>query len=143
MVDAALKLFPEDGGIILIPLRGHDMVTLSRPVVDNGNYALEIFTGDDYIEVPLTPRRFEMRVGTGPNWGGLLVTFLKANAGAMASAANEEFDKAISAYGEILKPTSCQNHRGTTVMNGNRYCVLAPGEKTVPSTIVVFNHLNC
>ena len=111
--------------------------------MDTGCFALEIFTGDDYIAVPLTPRRFETRVGAGPNRRGLLVTFLKANPGAMASAANEEFDKVLSAYGEIFKPASCQNHRGTAVMNGNRYCVIAPGENTVPGTIVVFNHLNC
>ena len=58
---------------------------------------------------------------------------------ALAGVKNEAFDAAIGAFGEVVKPTQPQNIRGQKVMNGNRYCVVDPGDKTIPGTIKVLD----
>ena len=38
--------------------------------------------------------------------------FVKAAIGTHRTLRNEDFDKALAPWGELLKPTSLQNHRG-------------------------------
>ena len=44
----------------------------------------------------------------------------------------------LEEHGEIIKPTELQKLRGTSVLNGNRYCVIDPTNKgTVPNSLSV------
>ena len=41
-------------------------------------------------------------------------------------------------HGKIVKPTQAQYHKGTKILNGNRYLVLdAEGKGTIPSEISI------
>ena len=67
---------------------------------------------------------------------GTLVTFVQAT---LAGVKNQAFDAAMGAAGEVVKPTQPQNIRGQKVMNGNRYCVIDLGDKTILDTIKVLD----
>ena len=71
---------------------------------------------------------------------GTLVTFVEAAIGTHRKLRNQDFDKALAPWGELVKPTSLQNQRGTTSPNGNRFCVIDPGDKVIPGTIRVCSH---
>ena len=52
---------------------------------------------------------------------------------------SEDFDKEITKYGEVVKPTVHQYHKGTQMLNGNRFCVVDVGKTPVPSTITILS----
>ena len=115
---------------------------LSTPIPDLSEHSAS-FQGLDgsAINVGYTEH---IRSSTGGGYpsnrrSGTLVTFVQATVGDLADATNEAFDEAIGAFGTVVKPTQSQNFRGSNVMNGNRYCVVDAGEKTIPGTIMVLN----
>ena len=53
---------------------------------------------------------------------------------------NSLFDEVIQEHGEVVKSTELQKLRGTSLLNGNRYCVIDPTAKgTIPDWISVTN----
>ena len=64
---------------------------------------------------------------------GTLVTIVRGAIGTHRAIPNSVFDKTLEEHGEIIKPTELQKLRGTSVLNGNRYCVIDTTNKgTIP-----------
>ena len=140
---AVTELFPLDAEIIVLPLRGrglcHYRICLSQAVVDPTACVAKFGGGDGLISVPLAQYSPRSPMGAGgPNRrSGTLVTFVEAGIGANKVIRNEDFDEAMAQYGEVVKPTIMQYHKNSTILNGNRYCVVDTGDKVVPGTVVV------
>ena len=144
VVQAITTAFAGDERLTVLPYRGSGLglyrVVLSRPVADPTSY-VAWFPGstDAGISVAFEENRPASREARSDRRPGTLVTFVQATLGALAGVKNEAFDTAIGAFGEVVKPTQPQNIRGQKVMNGNRYCVVDPGDKTIPGTIKVLD----
>ena len=140
---AVTELFPLDAEIIVLPLRGrglgHYRSCLSQAVVDPTACVAKFGGGDGLISVPLVQYSPRSPMGAGgPNRrSGTLVTFVEAGIGTNKVIRNEDFDEAMAQYGEVVKPTMMQYHKNSTILNGNRYCVVDTGDKVVPGTVVV------
>ena len=71
---------------------------------------------------------------------GTLVTIVRVAIGTHRAIPNSVFDKTLEEHGEIIKPTELQKLRGTSVLNGNRYCVIDSTNKgTIPDSLSVID----
>ena len=144
VIEAITAAFAGDERLTVLPYRGSGLglyrVVLSRPVADPTSH-VAWFPGstDAGISVAFEENRPASREARSDRRPGTLVTFVQATLGALAGVKNEAFDAAMGAFGEVVKPTQPQNIRGQKVMNGNRYCVVDPGDKTIPGTIEVLD----
>ena len=68
-----------------------------------------------------------------------LVTFVQEAMGENQHLRSEDFDKEMARYGEVMKPTVHQYHKGTQMLNGNRFCFVDVGKTPVPSTITILS----
>ena len=59
---------------------------------------------------------------------GTLVTFVQEAMRDNQHPRSEDFDKEMSKYGEVVKPTVHRYYEGTQMRNGNRFCVVDVGE---------------
>ena len=66
---------------------------------------------------------------------GTLVTFAQAAMGDSKFIQSEEIDKVMAKFGEVVNPTIHQYHKGTQMLNGDRFCVVDVGNTLIPSTI--------
>ena len=94
----------------------------------------------EVITVALTDNTY---VANSPSarWKGTLITS-NAASGPNSTIPNDTFDKEISKFGELIKQTALQNHRGSNILNRNRYCVIDLGDKVIPWTISVLKPQN-
>ena len=144
VIQAITTAFARDERLTVLPNRGSGLglyrVVLSRPVADPTSH-VAWFPGstDAGISVAFEENRPASREARSDRRPGTLVTFVQATLGALAGIKNEAFDAAMGAFGEVVKPTQPQNIRGQKVMNGNRYCVVDRGDKTIPGTIKVLD----
>ena len=141
VVEAITTAFAGDERLPVLSYRGSGLglypVVLSRPVAEPTSH-VAWFPGstDAGISVAFEENRTASREARSDRRPGTLVTFVQAT---LAGVKNEAFDAAMGAFGEVVKPTQPQNIRGQKVMNGNRYCVVDPGDKTIPGTIKVLD----
>ena len=70
---------------------------------------------------------------------GMLVTFVQAAMGDNQHLRSEDFVKEMSKYAEVVKPTVHQYHKGTQMLNGNRFCVVDVGKTPIPSTVAILS----
>ena len=136
------ETFPEDDSVIVQQFRGRGQGTfricLSTPISDLATCRVTFGENISVSVSDYTPR-FSGK-GNPAQKRGTLVTFVEAAIGTHRTLRNEDFDKALAPWGELLKPTSLQNHQGTTSPNGNRFCVIDPGDKVIIGRIRVFSH---
>ena len=143
MILAVTELSPHDSQLIVLPLRGrglgHYRICLSQAVVDPTACVVKFGGGDGLISIPLVvySPRSPMGAGGSNCKTGTLVTFVEAAIGTNKIIRNEAFDETMAQYGEVVKPTMLQFHKNSTILNGNRYCVVDTGDKVVPGTVVV------
>ena len=138
-ISAALnETLPDQQGMILSALRGRGQgiykIQLTQPI-DNIS-ALKV-TLREGIEVPL--KEFIAFNPAHNRKVGTLVTFAQAAMGDNKYIQSEEIDKVMAKFGEVVKPTIHQYHKGTQMLNGNRFCVVDVGNTTIPSAITVLN----
>ena len=135
---ALLEILLDQQGMILSALRGRGkgiyIILLAEPITNIG--ALKV-TLEEGIEVPVTEfipfnQANNRKIGT-------LVTFAQAAMGENQHLRSEDFDKEMAKYGEVVKPTVHQYHKGTQMLNGNRFCVVDVGKTPVPSTITILS----
>ena len=70
--------------------------------------------------------------------GGTFVVFSDAYIKEAKKIPVEAFVKAISKYGKVLKPTLYHTFRGTSQLNGNRFCILdIDKSKEMPNAIKI------
>ena len=142
VVNSIMQSFPGDGALIVQPLHGRGMgtylITLTTAVSELRTHEVRLASGDVAVSI-LPVARVSAPSGAGNRQQGVLVTFVNAAIEPHASIPNADFDKAVSEFGEVIKPTMYQNTRNTSVLNGNRYCVVKVGERPIPGTVVVFN----
>ena len=150
------EVYSDDPQLTLQPFKGRGTgkftllfsTPLSASEVHSIPFIRKDANGDDKtIEValtPLIPRDFgpRGRGGGGRHDGGrqegTLVTLLNARLGAARVLQNRSFDEALSDYGTIVKPTEWQNHKGTRMLNGNRYLVMNAHEGgSLPDSVKV------
>ena len=72
-----------------------------------------------------------------PRREGTLITFQYSCMGALADVSNEIFDLEIGKFGEVIKPTTYQFHKGTSIRNGNRYVVIEKGSIDLPRSLLI------
>ena len=141
ILKAVLLAFPGDGGVLV------------REGVGRLNGTYKIFTtsqppepvvkllrkkmgqeGTEVISVPLTPptqHRARAR-------DGLLITIVDADYGPNHALLGKAFDAVLGEYGSIERATESQKYKGTSVHNGNRFCVIKPHTgKELPDRIMV------
>ena len=118
---------------------GHYLVCLSEAIVDPKECVAKFGRGDGLISVPLAEYspRSPMGAGGDNRRKGTLVTFVEAGIRTNKTIRNEDFDEAMVQYGEVVKPTMLQFHENSSMLNGNRYCVVDTGDKVVLGTVVV------
>ena len=139
--------FPEDPMKIVIPLRGAGQglfkIILKKPVTDLSACKAE-FTkitsgGTEVVSVPVSQDHDATPSSSFNSRKGTLVTFSQAAVGQTSYISNDTLDAEIAKHGELIKQTALQNHKGTKTLNGNKYCVIDPGDKEIPGTISVLN----
>ena len=143
MIAAVLLRFPQDEGVVLQQLRGTGAgiyrVILSKPVTDLTGLSVTLQKGEGTVEL-LLKEPDKTSGGDFVRREGTLITFLNAAVGPLNAIPQENFDRAISKFGVVVKNTTLQKYKGTPMLNGNRYCVLdTTGKGAVPGTIVVRN----
>ena len=124
--------------MILSALRGRGQgiykIQLTQPINNIG--ALKVTLGEG-IEVPVT--EFIPFNPANNRKTGTLVTFVQAAMGENQHLRSEDFDKEMAKYREVVKPTVHQYHKGTQMLNGNRFCVVDVGKTPVPSNITILS----
>ena len=124
--------FPTDDQLTVIPMYGANngffKIIVSDPLLD-GEFNLQVMVEGHSTDLPLlTDSDFQNLRGIkkgGQQWAeGTLVTLYNSTLGPLSEVTNKEFDTLLAYYGEVTRPTQLQTHKGTTVLNGNRYCVL-------------------
>ena len=143
-------LFPEDDGLILRPLgeRGIGIykIQLTKSVDDLSELRARFFKESkdgkpsEQVLIPLTLQTPKGPRGNSDRRQGTLITIVNSATGAHRTLPNSLFDEVIQEHGEVVKPTELQKLRGTSLLNGNRYCVVDPtGKGTIPDSISVTN----
>ena len=144
VIQAITTAFAGDERLTVLPYQGSGLglyrVVLSRPVADPTSQ-VEWFPGstDASISIAFKENQTASREARSDRRPSTFVTFVQATLGALAGVKNKAFDMAMGAFGEVVKPTQPRNIRGQKVMNGNRYCVVDPGDNTIPDTIKVLD----
>ena len=135
---ALLEVLPDQQGMILSALRGRGQgiykILLTQPINNIG--ALKVTLGEG-IEVPVM--EFIPFDPANNRKTGTLVTFVQAAMGENQHLRSEDFDKEMVKYGEVVKPSVHQYHKGTQMLNGNRFCVVDVGKTPVPSNITILS----
>ena len=134
---ALQRKFPDDPAMIVEALRGVAVggykITTSSPLEAEATLSVSI-SGKEH-KIPLLPSQGYQGASSSRR-EGTLVTFLSCTQGGTASIPNDHFDRVMAEHGEVVKPTECQRHRGTSVLNGNRYLVLQP-KGTIPPILQI------
>ena len=136
--------FPTDDQLTVIPMYGANvgyfkiLVTATPP---DGGLTLPVMVEGQSVDLPLiTEQEFQNLRGNNKGarqWAdGTLVTMYNSTGGPLATVMNKEFDNLLTQYGEVTRATQLQTHKGTDVLNGNRYCVLKHSED-IPDQISV------
>ena len=140
--------FPTDDMLTVIPMGGamrgfYEVILTETP--DEADQVLPVMVNKQLIELPLVPEKQFMagRKGfsgdsTNIRAEGVLITLYNCTKGPLSKLSNELFDKVLSEHGEVTRLTQFQQHRGSSVFNGNRFCVLKPNG-TIPDRITL-NH---
>ena len=146
---AIKNVFPEDDGLILQPLGGRGIgiyrIQLTNPVKDLSDLKAKFsnMSADGKTAEPVhicltVPPPKHNRSNNIERRQGTLVTIVRGAIGTHRAIPNSLFDKTLEEHGEIIKPTELQKLRGTSVLNGNRYCVIDPTNKgTIPDSLSV------
>jgi hypothetical protein len=145
VIKACQTSIPKDEAMVLQPLKGAGTgiyrLILTKPVDPQG-ITVVLPKGEGTVSVILT----EPPVKGAHNFGrreGLLITFLNAAAGPNTTIPAALFDQAVKQYGEIIKGTDFQKFKGTSMFNGNRYCVIdCKNKDVVPGSISITNPSN-
>ena len=144
---AIKNVFPEDDGLILHPLGGWGIgiyrIQLTNPVKDLSDLTAKfpIMSADGKITEPvyirlIVPAPKYNRSNNIERRQGTLVTIVRGAIGTHRAIPNSVFDKTLEEHGEIIKPTELQKLRGTSVLNGNSYCVIDTTNKgTIPDSL--------
>ena len=64
---------------------------------------------------------------------------MNCTSGPLKKIGNKIFDEVIGTHGKVIKPTLYQFHKGTRILNGNRYCVIEDSAKKFPRIVQVTN----
>ena len=145
IIHAVQALFPNDEGLRMQQLRGAGTgiyrLLLSKPISDLSGKVVVFKQGNNkQINVQLELQQNRPSQHGSERKEGLLITFLNASAGTAYQIPSTTFDSAMKPYGEVLKATAQQNYKGSTLLNGNRYCVLDNKDKQkVPGSLNLLN----
>ena len=124
--------FTNDDQLTVIPMHGANLgyfkIIVSKPPPEGG-LTLPVMVEGKSVDLPLiTENEFQNLRGNNKGarqWAeGTLVTMYNSSVGPLSTVMNKDFDTLLAVYGEVTRATQLQTHKGTDVLNGNRYCVL-------------------
>ena len=152
IVMAVRETFPEDPGLIVTPLRnsmnGIYRVALNEPVPEN-EYIIKLKKNGNDVDAKLylhkrgqrTPGGNTYRTNTGnESRPGMIVIFNDAYIQDAKKIPGDAFDKAISKYGKVIRPTLYHTIGETRQLDGHRYCIIeAKNKDEIPHTINIYD----
>ena len=142
ILNSVKNAYPGDGGIIVTEgtrdqLGIYTVFSSSQPVESFIKLSRKISeTNYETVNIPLTPpiQRGER------SRDGLLITIVEADLGENHAIPGREFDAALEAFGHIEVYTESQKYKGSSIFNGNRYCVIKKNPDTeLPNRLEVRN----
>ena len=157
VVEAVQKTFPEDPDLIVTPLKysrwGLYRVALNEPVPDKEYTVIINKIGGDvkaklYVHKPIQ----RLTRGNNKNYNpqsanetrpGMIVIFNDAYIQDAKKISGGAFDKAISKYGNIIRPTLYHTVGPTRQLDGHRYCIIEVNNiEEMPQFIKIRDEIN-
>jgi len=142
VLDSVRLAFPDDGGVICKEGIGrflgiYKIWSTSVPPEPTVKFSRRRNIGTEGMEVisiPLTPPEQHRERSRD----GLLITIVDADLGKNHALSGRAFDSALQVYGSIELETQPQKYKGTSIHNGNRFCVIKRNnEKELPDRLLV------
>lgn len=133
ILNAVKASYPDDGSVVIKEGLGRFMgiftiyaqSTPPEPVIKLSRKRRGT-EGSEVIEIPLNlPSQHRARTRDD-----LLITIVDADLGSNHDIPGRDFDSALGVFGSIEVGTQPQKYRGSSVGNGNRYCVIKKKEDT-------------
>ena len=139
---AARKLFRDDPNLVIKELKGNlnGLYKLEANGEPSGS-AIVLSRTDavsgvkEDVTIPLAtscPPRHAKR-------DDLFVTIVDGNMGEAKKLVGRDFDAAFAEFGRVVKPTTLQRYRDSSILNGNRYVVMDINSK-VPDRLDLGGH---